>query len=62
MSNHENDRVRPVPGRGRNRPGIALLTSHWLTDAGQHAKSGHPGTPMALAPLVHTLWEPRHAL
>src|SRR2546429_8803563 len=25
-------------------------------DAGQQAKSGHPGTPMALAPLVYTLW------
>ncbi len=25
-------------------------------DAVQRAKSGHPGTPMALAPLVYTLW------
>src|SRR5690606_20368536 len=25
-------------------------------DAVQRAKSGHPGTPMALAPLAHTLW------
>jgi len=25
-------------------------------DAVQQAKSGHPGTPMALAPLVYTLW------
>jgi len=25
-------------------------------DAVQAAKSGHPGTPMALAPLVYTLW------
>jgi transketolase len=25
-------------------------------DAVQEAKSGHPGTPMALAPLVYTLW------
>lgn len=31
MSNQENDRVTPVPGRGRNRPGIALLASHWLS-------------------------------
>jgi transketolase len=22
----------------------------------QQAKSGHPGTPMALAPLIHTIW------
>ena len=25
-------------------------------DAVQKAKSGHPGTPMALAPLVYTIW------
>src|SRR5256885_8552284 len=26
-------------------------------DAVQKAKSGHPGTPMALAPLAYTLWQ-----
>src|SRR5262249_18677832 len=26
-------------------------------DAIQQAKSGHPGTPMALAPLVYSLWQ-----
>jgi transketolase len=26
-------------------------------DAVQQAESGHPGTPMALAPLVYTLWQ-----
>src|SRR6266481_424003 len=25
-------------------------------DAVEQAKSGHPGTPMALAPLVYTIW------
>jgi len=25
-------------------------------DAVQQAKSGHPGTPMALAPLIYTIW------
>ena len=25
-------------------------------DAVQQAQSGHPGTPMALAPLVYTIW------
>jgi len=25
-------------------------------DAVQHAKSGHPGTPMALTPMAHVLW------
>ena len=27
-------------------------------DAVQRAKSGHPGTPMALAPLVYAIWNP----
>jgi transketolase len=37
-------------------------------DAVQAAKSGHPGTPMALAPLVYTLWnrvmrfDPQHTI
>jgi transketolase len=31
-------------------------------DAVQQAKSGHPGTPMALAPLVYTIWESRSSL
>ncbi|MFZ0065501.1 MAG: hypothetical protein WAK90_04975, partial [Pseudolabrys sp.] len=26
-------------------------------DAVQQAKSGHPGTPMALAPVTYTLWQ-----
>src|ERR1044071_3846882 len=26
-------------------------------DAVQQAKSGHPGTPMAMAPVVYTLWQ-----
>ena len=26
-------------------------------DAIQKANSGHPGTPMALAPLAYTLWQ-----
>src|SRR5258708_34573165 len=26
-------------------------------DAVQQANSGHPGTPMALAPVVYTLWQ-----
>src|SRR6185437_6274795 len=27
-------------------------------DAVQQANSGHPGTPMALAPVIYTLWQP----
>ena len=26
-------------------------------DAVQQAKSGHPGTPMAMAPVAYTLWQ-----
>jgi transketolase len=44
------------------RPGVELdqlciNTIRTLSiDAVQQAKSGHPGTPMGLAPLVYTLW------
>ena len=35
---------------------LAINTIRTLSiDAVQQAKSGHPGTPMALAPLVYTL-------
>jgi transketolase len=36
---------------------LCLNTIRTLSiDAVQQAKSGHPGTPMALAPLVYTIW------
>jgi transketolase len=36
---------------------LAINTIRTLTiDAVQQANSGHPGTPMALAPLAYTLW------
>ena len=36
---------------------LAINTIRTLSmDAVQQAKSGHPGTPMALAPLVYTIW------
>jgi transketolase len=36
---------------------LAINTIRTLSiDAVQLAKSGHPGTPMALAPLVYTIW------
>jgi transketolase len=38
-------------------PQLAINTIRTLSiDAVQQAKSGHPGTPMALAPLIYTLW------
>src|SRR6202522_3317080 len=36
---------------------LAINTVRTLSiDAVQAAKSGHPGTPMALAPLIYTVW------
>src|SRR5436189_2823519 len=36
---------------------LAINTIRTLSiDAVQQAKSGHPGTAMALAPLVYTIW------
>jgi transketolase len=36
---------------------LAINTIRTLSiDAVQKAKSGHPGTPMALAPLIYTIW------
>jgi transketolase len=40
-----------------NMAQLAINTIRTLSiDAVQAAKSGHPGTPMALAPLVYTIW------
>ena len=37
---------------------LAINTIRTLTiDAVQKANSGHPGTPMGLAPVVYTLWQ-----
>ena len=48
----------PPPTRSRDDlDQLAVDTIRTLSiDAVQQAKSGHPGTPMALAPLVYTLW------
>jgi len=37
---------------------LAINTIRTLSmDAVQKANSGHPGTPMALAPVAYTLWQ-----
>ena len=37
---------------------LAINTIRTLSmDAVQEANSGHPGTPMALAPVAYTLWQ-----
>jgi len=43
--------------RSENSIQLAINTIRTLSiDAVQQAKSGHPGTPMALAPLIYTIW------
>ena len=60
--------ARPPPGQGTDNhssgPSIRSLdelcvdTIRTLSmDAVQQANSGHPGTPMALAPVAYTLWQ-----
>jgi transketolase len=44
--------------QGRTLDQLCINTIRTLAiDAVQQANSGHPGTPMALAPLVYTLWQ-----
>jgi transketolase len=51
----------PQQDTGRDPPSIdqlAIDTIRTLSmDAVQKAKSGHPGTPMGLAPVAYTLWQ-----
>jgi len=43
--------------KDENMVQLAINTIRTLSiDAVQQAKSGHPGTPMALAPLTYTMW------
>jgi len=46
-----------VPKTSSDMDELCINTIRTLSiDAVQTAKSGHPGTPMALAPLVYTIW------
>ena len=46
----------PVQNRARDQ--LCINTIRTLSmDAVQQANSGHPGTPMALAPVAYTLWQ-----
>jgi transketolase len=64
---HENEKEEPM---SETRPDeLAINTIRTLSiDAVQAANSGHPGTPMALAPLVYVLWnrvlrfDPQHPI
>ena len=47
----------PLPVTAAQLDQLSINTIRTLSmDAVQQAKSGHPGTPMALAPLVYTIW------
>jgi transketolase len=47
--------AQPIADAGLDQ--LCINTIRTLSiDAVQQAKSGHPGTPMALAPLVYTIW------
>jgi transketolase len=47
----------PLPGRGSIEDRCINTIRTLSMDAVQQANSGHPGTPMALSPVVHTLWQ-----
>jgi len=47
----------PLPGSGQSLQDLCINAIRVLAmDAVQKADSGHPGTPMALAPLAYVLW------
>src|SRR5271155_2335034 len=48
-------KVRPMTNEQLDQLSINTIRTLSM-DAVQQANSGHPGTPMALAPLVYTLW------
>ncbi len=47
-----------LPSRGTELEQLCINTIRTLAmDAVQQANSGHPGTPMALAPLAYVIWQ-----
>src|SRR5438105_4871225 len=52
------DLFRRESGSDRAIDQLCINTIRTLAmDAVQQASSGHPGTPMALAPLIYTIWQ-----
>src|SRR5256885_6820047 len=48
----------PAPSQTPDHDELSINTIRTLTmDAVQKANSGHPGTPMAMAPVAYTLWQ-----
>ena len=60
MANVADPTIAPALAPSATDPGIAKLAIDAVRvlsmDAVQQADSGHPGTPMALAPLAYVLW------
>ena len=57
MSNGADEKVMAFP-IDRSIDELCINTIRTLSmDAVQQAESGHPGTPMALAPVIYTLWQ-----
>src|ERR1700688_3081118 len=56
---HQGDVRRRASGpREQSMDDLCVNTIRTLSmDAVQQANSGHPGTPMALAPVIYTLWQ-----
>ncbi len=51
-------RSDPALGRDSLIDNLCINTIRTLSmDAVQRANSGHPGTPMALAPVIYSLWQ-----
>src|SRR5437660_12226967 len=55
MTNDPNPQVRPMTNEQLDQLSINTIRTLSM-DAVQQANSGHPGTPMALAPLVYAIW------
>ena len=52
------DLPRPTSKQASSLDNLCINTIRTLSmDAVQKANSGHPGTPMALAPVMYTLWQ-----
>ena len=52
---HSNPQVEPMTNQQLDQLSINTIRTLSM-DAVQQANSGHPGTPMALAPLVYAIW------
>src|SRR5262249_31429592 len=62
MTEHSRPAVGQTAARGlspqKSIDDLCINTIRTLSiDAVEEANSGHPGTPMALAPVVYTLWQ-----